>query len=394
VIYAYLISLAFAAVISVIFIKFIQYWSPALNFLGQSPILGVWFTISTMLWCIFVLQDSVLTGLRRASLVPLENTVFSLTKIVLMLVFAVSIPSLGIFASWSFALIVAIIPTSYFIFKKLIPLHVQQDNHDASQVDPRQVVRYVAPDYLGSIFWLITTTLMPLIVTTIAGATANAYYYLAWTIANTLYLIGPSMGSSLIVEASTDPQRLAVYSYRVFKNSVKLVFPAALIIAIGAPLILMVFGKDYSSEGALLLRFLALSAIPSLINAIFVSVSRVQRRMTAVLATSAAIYSMILGFSFIFLKTIGIAGVGLAWLLSQLIVAVVVFVTQLRDFWRRSGDISGESEDALLKAARPVFWIHWMYQFAYATKLLPVLTLIKRQWHLRKRRLSCWAPNP
>src|SRR4030042_3001078 len=178
---------------------------------------------------------------------------------------------------------------------------------------------------------------MPVILTTMAGATANAYFYLAWTIASTLYLIGPSMGSSLVVEAVNNPLKLASYSYKIFNNTIKIVVPTALIVAIGAPFILMVFGRGYSSEGATLLRFLALSAIPNTVNAIFMSVSRVQRRMLAVVVTSGVLYSLVLVISFIFLKKNGIAGVGIGWLISQSLVAGIVYMTQLRSLRTNTG---------------------------------------------------------
>ena len=71
--YAYLISVSIAAVSSLIFLCGLGTWAPRLGFLGSRPGIIVWFTLATMAWCIFVLQDSVLTGLRQAKWVPVEN---------------------------------------------------------------------------------------------------------------------------------------------------------------------------------------------------------------------------------------------------------------------------------------------------------------------------------
>ena len=330
---AYLIALLVALVVSGVFLWRLRFWAPALSFLASDPAIIVWFILGTMAWCIFVLQDSVLTGLRLAVWVPVENAVFALVKIGLLVVFALSLPHLGVFASWTFALVATLLPTNFYIFKRLIPKHMQRENKKVERVAAPQVVKYVAADYVGALFWLVSTTLMPVLVTALAGATANAYFYLSWTIAYTLYMVSPNMGSSLIVEASTDQARLSSYSYRVFIQTLGLVIPAAALLFLGAPYILRIFGHDYVQHGANLLRLLAISAVPNVVTAIGVSVARVKRRMRVVLAILGSVCILVLGLGYEFLHLYGILGVGLAWLLGEFIVAFVLLFTQLRVLW-------------------------------------------------------------
>jgi O-antigen/teichoic acid export membrane protein len=331
--YAYLISISVAGLISLIFLLWLNVWAPALGSLTANPFFTPWFIVATMTWCIFVLQDSVLTGLRQAIWVPLENTVFSVVKIVLLLIFAQSLARYGVFASWTLALVVALLPTNFLIFQRLIPKHVQAAAGQVAPIAPAQVAKYVAADYIGALFWLISTTLLPVIVTQQVGATANAYFDLAWTMAYSLYLVSPNMGSSLIVEAATDQARLGPYSYRIFVNTVCLLVPVVAIVMLGAPYLLRIFGSGYAAEGTTLLRLLALSAIPNIINALYISVVRVQRRLTALVTVLAGLCMFVLTLSYILLPIYGITGVGLAWLVSQIIVAGVLWLTQLRPLW-------------------------------------------------------------
>lgn len=352
---AYLISLMVALIVSLVFILRLHTWAPALGFLSSNPAIITWFILGTMAWCIFVLQDSVLTGLRLATWVPVENTIFALVKIGLLVVLAYSLPHLGVFASWTFALIVSLLPTNFYIFQRLIPKHMQARHMKAEQVAAPQVLKYVAADYVGALFWLISTTLMPVLVTVLAGATANAYFFLAWTIAYSLYMISPNMGSSLIVEASIDQNRLNTYSYRVFVQTMGLVLLAAVLLFLGAPYILKIFGNNYAQHGANLLRLLTLSAVPNVVTAIGVSVARVQRRMGIVLAILGSVCILVLGLGYEFLRIYGISGVGLAWLLSQSIVAYVLLFTQLRALW------AGHVWNELLKLRQALVpWVHRM----------------------------------
>src|SRR5688572_29522634 len=73
VVWAYLFSTSVAIAIGLFFLFTINLWSPALAFLQQDFWLALWFVLGVVTWCIFALQDNVLTGMRQAIYVPLEN---------------------------------------------------------------------------------------------------------------------------------------------------------------------------------------------------------------------------------------------------------------------------------------------------------------------------------
>ena len=69
---------------------------PPLGFLQSDTGLQTWFVFSTVAWCVFTIQDSVLTALGRAIWVPVENAVFSLVKLGLLVVAAATrFPAMG-----------------------------------------------------------------------------------------------------------------------------------------------------------------------------------------------------------------------------------------------------------------------------------------------------------
>jgi hypothetical protein len=59
---------------TVVFGHTIGFWVPSLTAIGSSPSLLFWFCVATIAWCIFVLEDSVITGLRRTIWVPVSYT--------------------------------------------------------------------------------------------------------------------------------------------------------------------------------------------------------------------------------------------------------------------------------------------------------------------------------
>ncbi len=77
-----------------------------------------------------------------------------------------------------------------------------------------------------------------------------------------------------------------------------------------------------------MLRLLALAAIPNIVTSVFVSVSRVQRRIRRVIITLGALCLMVLVLSGILLPRYGIEGAGIAWLASEVVVAAAILIIQ------------------------------------------------------------------
>jgi O-antigen/teichoic acid export membrane protein len=93
---------------------------------------------------------------------------------------------------------------------------------------------------------------------------------------------------------------------------------------ITAPLILRVMGNDYADDGVLLMRLLAISALANVINTVYVALARVRSNIRMVIFVYAANAILVLGLSFVLLGPLGITGVGLAWLISQTVIAIAV----------------------------------------------------------------------
>jgi len=333
VVYAYVIVTLAALATSGIFLLGVHIWAPTLSFWSSNLIFVAWFTVAIMAWCIFSLQDGVLIGLRQSTWVPVKNIAFSLAKIALLLGLVQLLPLHGVFASWTIPAMILLVPTDLLIFRRLIPQHVRVSASQSAPIVPAQIVRYVAGDYAGSIISIAATSLLPIIVTERLGATTAAYFYLPWTVAYSLYLVSFNMGMSLIAEGSADPTKLDTYSYRLFVQMARLLVPAVIILVVGAPYILRLFGQSYAEEGTLLLRLLSLSALPEIIVAVATSVLRVQRRIGAVVLIMTVSSVASLGLSLVLLNVYGIVGIGVAFLVSQTAVAIVLVCTRLGTAW-------------------------------------------------------------
>jgi O-antigen/teichoic acid export membrane protein len=326
--YAYGASSLVALAISSVFVTVAPIVSDRLAFLAASPLLAVLFCLSVAAWGVFTLQDSVLTALRKAVWVPVENVSFGLAKAFLLIILAGTLPGLGIFLSWNLPVVIALVPVNLLVVQRLLPR--LRSMPTVTLPDWQVLRRFVALDYLGYLFMQAGTNALPLLVTARLGATANGRFYVAYSIASSLELVAYNFGVSLTVEGSRDEARLASYARQILRRAVILFIPAVMLLCLAAPLLLTVFGEPYADSGVPLLRLLALAVLPKLVFTTFVAVSRVQKQVGRIVAVQALTSTLVLSLSLMAMGRLGILGVGLAYLISQTVVASVVLPSLVR----------------------------------------------------------------
>ncbi|MER6420163.1 hypothetical protein [Streptomyces sp. NPDC001137] len=321
----YLAACVTTAVLAVGFVFVIPAVSPGLMFLHH-PLVACGFVLATVGYAIFVLQDGVLTGLRRPGWVVLENLVFAVVKIGLVAALAF-LAATGILWSWALSVVVAIVLTNILLFARFLPRRAEATGDD--RVDPsRPTGRYIVADYLAALFWLGATTALPIIVLNHRGPRQAAYFSLAWLVAFSLYQLNTNMGASLIVEGTNDPSRLAAHCRLVLRHTGVLLAGGVVVLCAAAPLILRIFGPDYARYGADLLRLIALSALPNIVVVAAVSMCRIRRRLFLLVGILGAVCTLATVLTYVLLPVMGITGVGAAWLLAQTAAAATLW-------WRR-----------------------------------------------------------
>jgi O-antigen/teichoic acid export membrane protein len=292
------------------------------------------FTAVVIIWSVFSLQDSVLTGLGQAQWVSLENTAVSVIKIILLIWLAQSLPGAGVLTAWLIPVVLSLLPINLLIFHRLLPRHKQTTLDQAEPLTLRPIVKYVAGNHLAALFLLAYTTLLPVIVASQAGVRANAYFYLPWMIASSLQLVALNMTTSLTVEATRNRSQLRGYGHRMFVHLMQILIPVVAIVFVGAPWILRIFGEAYAIEGTALLRWLVLALLPNAIIVLYIALARVHNRVAGIIAVQGVSCVLVLSLTFGLFDSYDITGVGIAWLASQTIVATGLLPVLLRD-WRQ-----------------------------------------------------------
>ena len=321
---SYAITFSLALVVALIAALTSGIWSPKLSFLsGGGWLIG--FVLAAAATTVFTLQDSVLTGLRAAKWIPLENALYALAKLLLLVVLASTLTGSGPFVAWTAPLLVAIVAVNYLIFTRLIPASPSEGT-----LDRGKLLSMATGNYAGKLFALAGNLYMPILVANRVGAAEAAYFFVPWMVSLAIELVALNVMTSLTVEAASDMVRLRELTRRALVQTMRLVVPIAALTLVVAPWALLVFGADYADEGASLLRLLALGMVPNVIVTLGIGVARIQHRGRVVVLVQGTHAVLVLGFSALLLPSVGIDAVGYVWTASQTFLALVLLGTLLR----------------------------------------------------------------
>ncbi|MGH4007100.1 MAG: lipopolysaccharide biosynthesis protein [Pseudonocardiaceae bacterium] len=344
--HAYGLSAVAVAVLSAGFLLTLDHWGPSFDLL-RNPSTAVWFILAVVASAIFTIQDGALVGLRKSVWVPVENAVFGIAKIVLLVLLANSFPHDGLYLSWVIPMAILVLPVNGLIFGRLVPRRHRATPDGFLPPSRTQVRSFFAGDYVGALFVFASVYLVPVIVASSVAPRTFAYFYVVWSVSGILHLVAVNLAASLTVEGVYEAHRLAVNCRAALRRALGILLLAAVIVALAAPYVLSVLGRGYV-DAALLLQLLALAALPRAMVEIWIGVLRAQGQPRQIARVQIASGGLLVGFVLLWLQVdqqvlagLGvqrITGVGLAVLASQAVVAIAV-LPRLRRFIRQPVDV-------------------------------------------------------
>ena len=332
---AYGLTAVVAVVLTGAFVAVAPRVSGGFRALVEHPQLAAALIVAVVLWNVFALQDAVLTAARWAVALPIENGLFGVLKIGLMVVLVARFAGHGIFVAWLAAMAVMLLPVNALVFGKVLPAGSRGATAPTALplADRRLVTRYLAVDYVAALLSQAYTTMLPLLVVAVLGQADNAYFYIAFVIAGAVRAVAQSMSTSLVVEAAHDESELATLTRRSVRRYTRFAIPGTAVLTLGAGLLLLPFGAEYSDRATTLLRLLLVSTVPHAVVTLYLGVERVRARARRVLAVEAATGLLVAVGVVLGMRWFGLTGVGVGWLAAQTVVALLV-LPLLRNVWR------------------------------------------------------------
>jgi O-antigen/teichoic acid export membrane protein len=324
--YTYGAVTAFSMVVLAVFLLAVLPHLSELSEVLDSTALMLVFGLSVLVFNLFALQDAALVSLRWGKVIPIENSGFGVLKIIAAVALAGVLPGLGIFVSWLLPMLVMVPLVSGFVFLRS---RSRADTVGGGNA-PREPLHRLGLDYVGYLFQVSSTFFLPVVALELLQPVAAAVFSVAWLTSSTIDLLATNVGTALTVETSygEDPRGLR---RTIFRRAVPLVALVSGTALLAAPLILHVYGAQYSAQGVSTLQILLLASVPRCLVTFAIAESRAHRRMWVIVWLRAQNAVLALGLSFLLGPRLGVSGMAIAWLVAQLVGGTCA----LTQVWRR-----------------------------------------------------------
>lgn len=345
--WAHILTTTVIAVLALAFLGTLEWWGPSFDLL-RSPEMAMWFCVAAVAVSVITIQENVLTALRASIWVPIANLLFGVGKVVLLVVLAATFPRSGVFFAWVIPMVVVMVPLTLVIFGWLVPRHVRTYAHvfDATRAE---IGKFFAADYLGALFIFGTIFLVPVLVATRVEPHTYAYFYVAWSLAGVMSVIGNNMATSLAVEGVYDAPRLADNCRSALSRGLFLLLVGAVTVSLAAHYGLGLLGPGYVDAVALL-QLLAFATLPRAIVDIYIGVLRARGDGAQIARLQGLRGGLVMGLVVVILYYVHepfgihtITAVGVAVLFGQLIAMAVALPGLARVLgWNRNSVVMAD----------------------------------------------------
>jgi len=318
-------SVVGAVVSSAVFLVGVSLWAPSLDFLREQPLYAVAFISFVIASTLYAVQTYAFMAIRKAKYILVQVTFLQLTRLALPLM-AVSFGAFGIVASGGIATALGAL-IGFALLAKGLPGY-----RPGGVADPASVFKlfpFSLANYVADSLLLTPGLILPLVVVGLLGSTEAAYFYMAWFLGYLLTSASSYLALSLFAEGSYDPGALHALSRNAVAGALAVAAVGALFLLLLGDRLLLAFGRDYATEGVMLLRLVALAALPAAVVNVYLGALRVRRQVGELVIIAGAVAVTTVALSSALLPVMGLAGAGVGNGLGQGLGLTIVLTRML-----------------------------------------------------------------
>ncbi|MCK4491548.1 MAG: lipopolysaccharide biosynthesis protein [Candidatus Altiarchaeales archaeon] len=318
----------FCILVSTLFITNIGVWSAGLTFIKDDVTVLFLFMAFVLSWLMSELIDSVFISQRTAKFVLFKGIIASVLKFLIALV-ALPLGAFGIFVAWGVADLISLLVYYLYFIPKILPGYRIKPVISRDVID--NLIRFSFANYSAKILGIVPILLLPLMITSLLSEEMSAYFYIAWMIANVLFIISFTISQSLLAEASTHEERMGELVIKSITFALVLIIPGIVFLLLFGDWFLLLFGADYSENATQLLHIFALSSIPFAFTNLYFSVMNIRKRLKNIILMNALVAVVTLIGSYVLIADMGLMGVGFSWICARVLAVILIGVLEIRN---------------------------------------------------------------
>ncbi len=292
----------------------------------------------------FALQDNVLTSLGVARWAAVKNTGHAALKIVTLLLVVVAAGGFALAASWGVVSGLAVVgglvvgqtrrPRLTAEFRDDLPPH-------------RELWSYFASNYGIVVIASVPGLVIPLLVLSQRGAEQTAHFNLSWVLVAAFFTVLGAVVGPFVAEAAARPDEVLSLLRRFVRLVVPIAVAGGLFLAFLAPWLLHLVGKDYGTESVPLLRAMGLTVTLTAFTACYTVLAKVERKLALLVWVQVGSAILLVGLTALWVEPLGLAGIGLAYLVVQVLSCLVMVGPLIGSVRRFRAEAAARTEEPL-----------------------------------------------
>lgn len=291
--------------------------------LASSSLSVTVFALGVGLTGITLVLDQALIGLLRGGMRLWRNVVFAVIKLGALVVvgrWLTNASGLTIYGTWLVGSIVSLV----VLLRLGHSLRAGSGSARPQLTLLRGLARVALGHHVLNLGLLAPGLVLPLLVTALLGAALNASFYMAWMVANFVFVGPAALGIMLYAIAAREPELLPAKMRLTLKLAAVLGIVANVVLVFAAEPLLLLFGRSYAEQAAWALRILGLGVFAAIVKDHYVVVCRIRGQIKQAAVFVIAGDAFELGCAAVGAMLGGLAGLSLGWVLATTLEALVV----------------------------------------------------------------------
>ena len=298
--------------------------SPELAPLSQSAGSVVFFAAGVAFTAVTLILDQALIGLLRGGLQLGRNTLFSVAKLGILYLASLWVSreaGLNIYVAWMLGNLISLAALAGYMAVKRMPI-IHRPQWELIKTLRRAALAHHAVNLVLQ----APSLLMPLAVTTLVSAAANASFYAAWMVVSFAFVIPSHLATVLYAVGAADPAALTKKMRMTMKLSLLLGVPVAGVLFVVADPLLNLFGAHYAEQADWCLRLLSIGIFPLIVKYHYVALLRVRGELEGAVKLLLAGSALEIALVIVGLKLGELTGLSIGWLAAVMVEAVWMYV--------------------------------------------------------------------
>lgn len=340
--------------IGIIFALVAPSFSASFSPLRENALTVLIFALGISLTSITLVLDQALIGLLLGGVQLWRNGLFALSKLVILFLISYrffQVGGIGIYAAWAAGNLLSLILLAGIAMRR-------RGKHKHSFRPQWSLLRKLGSSalqhHLLNLVVSAPVLILPVLVTVLLSVQANAWFYVAWMVANIVFIVPGAL--TMVLHAVNSAQQASLRQRARVTLSVAFGVSGAaiVIILLRSQEVLNIFGHAYANQANWTLRILVLGALPNVVKNHYISICRIYDRIMQALVAMLIGGVLELGGAILGAYTGGLTGLSLGWVGALLVESVYMSLPIYHVVFARAPVPGRTIDEAALRLMEPL----------------------------------------